>query len=231
MPLVQSISGLMSGGSEGAIGGEQALMGLLLAFVLGQLAAWIYVYTHSGLSYSRTFVQSIILLCIIISLGMMVIGNQIVIAFGLMGALAVIRFRNILKDTRDTTFVFFALVVGMATGTGSHVLAIVGTAAFALVLLYLHWTSFGSLHTGDGFLRFNLQSGGATRNAFQKILDRHCRSTHLVSQRFQESGEGEIAYRLTMRNPLHADALVEELKGLAGISHVTFVLHEEQAEV
>jgi uncharacterized membrane protein YhiD involved in acid resistance len=162
---------------------------------------------------------------------MMVIGNQIVIAFGLMGALAVIRFRNILKDTRDTTFVFFALVVGMATGTGSHVLALVGTAMFCAVLLYLHWASFGSLHTGDGFLRFHLEPGTVAPGTFQDVLFRHCRTTQLVSQRFQEQGLGEIAYRLTMRNPTQADQLVEELRALKGISHVTFVLHEEQAEL
>ena len=229
MEAITGIFANLGGGNH--IPAEQALMGLLLAFVLGQLAAWVYMYTHAGLSYSRTFVQSIILLCIIISLAMMVIGNQIVIAFGLMGALAVIRFRNILKDTRDTTFVFFALVVGMATGTGSYELALVGTATFCAALLYLHWASFGSLHTGDGFLRFHLEPGTTSAEAFQELLQRHCRTTHLVSQRFQESGLGEIAYRLTMRNPAQAGQLVDQLRTLEGVSHITFVLHEEQAEI
>jgi uncharacterized membrane protein YhiD involved in acid resistance len=210
---------------------EKAAMGLLLAFVLGQMAAWVYIYTHAGLSYSRTFVQSIVLLTMIVALAMMVIGSNIVVAFGLIGALSVIRFRNILKDTRDTAFIFFSLVVGMASGTGSYPLAIFGTVIFCLVLLYLHWSYFGSRHTGDGFVRFQIEAKQVGRDALHSVLTRYCRSTHLVSQRFQESGMGEIAYRLTMRDPARAGQLVDELQHLAGVSHVSFVLHEEQAEV
>ena len=106
---------------------DEAVIGLIMAFVLGQVAAWLYVYTHVGLSYSRAFVQSIIILTVVLCMGMMVIGNNIAIAFGLIGALAVIRFRNILKDTRDTAFIFFTLIVGLATGTGRYRLAILGT--------------------------------------------------------------------------------------------------------
>lgn len=210
---------------------QRALAGLLLAFVCGQLAAWMYIYTHWGLSYSRTFVQSIILLTVIVSLAMMVIGNNIAIAFGLVGALAVIRFRNILKDTRDTAFIFFALVVGMAAGTSNYPLAIMGTGVFCMVLLYLHWAHFGSRYTGDGFVRFHLELGKTGREILQVVLDRYCRASHLVSQRFEESGQGELAFQLTMRDPARADAFVEELKGLDGVSNVTFVLHEEHAEV
>jgi uncharacterized membrane protein YhiD involved in acid resistance len=230
---MELLNQLSSSGQLGASGLalEQAILGLLLAFVLGQLAAWIYMYTHAGLSYSRAFVQSIILLTIIICLGMMVIGNNIVIAFGLIGALAVVRFRNILKDTRDMAFVFFALVVGMATGTGSHHLAVLGTALFCLVLLYLHWAQFGSLRTGDGFVRFQMDASTVDPETIQAILHRYCRSANLVSQRFHDEGYGETSYRLIMRDPERADNMVEALRQTPGLSNITFVLQEEQAEV
>lgn len=220
------------GASEpGVFGLERAIFSLLMAFVCAQLAAWAYVYTHAGLSYSRAFVQSIILLTIIVSLAMMVIGNNIVIAFGLIGALSVIRFRNILKDTRDTAFIFFALIIGMATGTGSYSLALLGTGVFCALLLYLHWSQFGSRHTGDGFVRFHVEEGTQPRGAIQQLLERYCHSTHLVSQRFQEAGQGELSYRLVMRDPARADRLIEEMNALEGISHAVFVLQEDQSEV
>lgn len=228
---MDTVAQMAAASAPGQLPLEQALLGLLLAFILGQVAAWAYMYTHTGLSYSSAFVQSIILLTVLISLAMMVIGSNIVIAFGLIGALAVIRFRNILKDTRDTAFIFFALVIGMATGTGSAHLAILGTAVFCLLLFYLRWTHFGNLSLGDGFVRIHLDTARCRREAAQSILDRYCRSTHLVSQRFQESGQGELAYRLIMRDPDRADDMVGELKHVAGITHVTFVLHEEQAQV
>ena len=228
---MDTLSSMIAGNAPTQIALDQALLGLLLAFILGQVAAWTYMYTHTGLSYSSAFVQSIVLLTVLISMSMMVIGSNIVIAFGLIGALAVIRFRNILKDTRDTAFIFFALVVGMATGTGSIHLALLGTVVFCLLLLYLHWTGFGQMNMGDGFVRIHLDSNECRRDSAQKVLERYCRTIHLVSQRFQESGHGELSFRLIMRDPDRADDMVGELKGVQGISHVTFVLHEEQAQV
>jgi len=228
---METVSRILASSAPAQFGLEQAILGLLMAFILGQVAAWAYMYTHTGLSYSSAFVQSIVLLTVLISLAMMVIGSNIVIAFGLIGALAVIRFRNILKDTRDTAFIFYSLVVGMATGTGNIQLGVLGAVTFCLLLVYLHWTHFGHLNLGDGFVRIHLDSAQCKRANAQDILDRYCRSTHLVSQRFQESGHGELAYRLIMRDPDRADDMVGELKAVPGISHVTFVLHEEQAQV
>lgn len=210
---------------------DGALIGLGLAFVIGQTSAWLYIYTHVGLSYSRAFVQSIVILTVVLSMGMMVIGNNIAIAFGLIGALAVIRFRNILKDTRDTAFIFFTLIVGLATGTGRYSLAIIGAAVFCTVVLYLHWTQLGSRDTSDGFIRFRFDLRRMAPDTIQEALLRYCRTTTLVSQRFPESGDGEVAYRLVMRNPRRAEEFVDYIRGLSGVSQVSFVLHEEQTEV
>lgn len=210
---------------------EEAAVALLFTFVLAQIGAWVYIYTHHGLSYSRSFVQSLILLSVILTTGVMVIGSNIAIAFGLVGALSVIRFRNILKDTRDTAFVFFALIISMACGTRNYPLAIVGTAAFCFLTLYLYWSEFGARNIGDGYLRFQWDARRVAREAWQPLLIRHCSSSKLVAQRFQEGGVGEASYRLSMRNPLLADQLVEELHSLDGISNVTFVLQEEETEI
>jgi len=63
------------------------------------------------------------------------------------------------------------------------------------------------------------------------LLHRYCRQAQLMSQRFQDNGFGEIAYRLVLRDPSRSDELVEQLESLSGVSKITFVLHEEQAEV
>ena len=106
---------------------ENVLLSLVLAFVLGQILAWVYYFTHSGLSYSRTFVQSLVLITVVVAIIMAVIGNNIITAFGLMGALAIIRFRNVVKDTRDIVFIFCAQEVGMAAGSQRSYIAILGT--------------------------------------------------------------------------------------------------------
>ncbi len=231
MDLVNQINTMGDLAFQGGFNPILGLVSLLLAFVLGQVSAWTYVYTHQGLSYSRAFVQSIILLTMIVTMAMMVVGSNIVIAFGLIGAMSVIRFRNILKDTRDTAFIFFALITGMACGTTHYSLAILSSVVMLMVLLYLHLTSFGSRHTCDGFLRFNIQPGDNIMQTVHQILDCYCRTTHLVSQRYQETGYGEVAFRLIMRDPRMGEKMVEEMQGIEQVSNVTFVLHEEQAEV
>ncbi|MCC5877082.1 MAG: DUF4956 domain-containing protein [Candidatus Sumerlaeia bacterium] len=200
-----------------------------MAFIQGQLVAWIYVYTHSGLSYSRAFVQSIILITMIVCMAMIVIGNNLIVAVGLIGALAVIRFRNILKDTRDTSFIFLALIMGMACGTGNFTYSIIGTLIIGTTLMYLHLTAFGSKHMSDGFIRFQVTSG--VPENLRLLFDRHCRSARLVSQRLGDEGQGEIAYRLVLRDPARTADLINEMQGLGGVANVTFVLQEEQGEL
>lgn len=214
-----------------SIGVDQAMLSILLAFILGQCVAWVYVFTHSGLSYSRGMVQSLVALTVILCVGMMVIGYSLAIAFGLIGALSVIRFRNILKDTRDTSFIFAVLIVGMACGTSNYSLAILGGISFCLVMLYLYWTNFGARDTGDGFIRMHLDAGDSPRNGVRLILDRYCLRTQLVSQRFEESGVGEFAFRLSLRDTGRAADFVGELRQLDGVSNVAFALQEDEAEI
>ena len=79
-------------------------LGLLLAFAMGHIIAWVYMITHSGLSYSRTFVNALVLMPTIVAIVMGVLSNNLITAFGMMAVFAIVRFRNILRDTLDTTY-------------------------------------------------------------------------------------------------------------------------------
>ncbi len=218
--------------SAGGPGLETALLSLVLAFVLGQFMAWVYLYTHSGLSYSQSFSQALVLLTTIVCLVMMVIGNNIYTAFGLFGALAIIRFRNVLKDTRDTAFIFCCLVVGIGTGTGRHLLSILGAVVIAVIMIYLHGTSFGARQRFDSYLRFLLDEATGSLQGLQPIMRRYCKSSRLVSRRVAAAeGLGEVSFRLTLRDPMKAGEMVADLKEAPGVSDVSLVVQEEQAEV
>src|SRR6187402_3191748 len=99
-------------------------LGLLLAFAMGHIMAWVYMITHSGLSYSRSFVNALVILPTIVAVVMNVLSNNLVTAFGMMAVFAIVRFRNILRDTLDTTYVLTVIVLGMATGTQKFASAI-----------------------------------------------------------------------------------------------------------
>jgi uncharacterized membrane protein YhiD involved in acid resistance len=204
-------------------------LSLLLAFVLGQLVAWMYSFTHAGLSYSRSFTQSLVLMTMLVALVMFVIGNSIIAAFGLLGALAIIRFRNVLKDTRDTVFVFLSLVIGMACGTQRYLTAVFGTAIILLVAVYLWWTGFGTFGRFDGYL--SLRTGGGAGGEFLDVLRRFCRSTKQISKH-QAPGEGtEYVFQVGLRNRAGSNELLEALNRVDGVENVSLVLRDELAEV
>ena len=211
---------------------ESVLLSLLLAFVLGQLLAWIYFFTHSGLSYSRSFVQSLVLIAIIVSLVMAVIGNSIITAFGLMGALAIVRFRNVIKDTRDVVFLFGSLVIGMATGSQRYAIAIIGTFAIGLVVLYLQFTGFGSRHACNAFLRFTLTGPIGPEHPVPGILKRFCSQFSLISmQNNSVIDAAEHAYQLMIRDCSRNEEMLSQLGRLTGISDISLTMQEELLEV
>ena len=211
---------------------QVAILALLLAFVLGQVIAWTYIWTHSGLSYSRSFTQSLVLMTLVVSLVMFVIGNNIITAFGLLGALALIRFRNVLKDTRDTVFVFMSLVVGMAVGSQRFLIAILGTLAMLVVVLYLSATSFGTLGRYDGYLTLRLGSPGGSGSDFREQLQRFCRTIKQVSTRQTGDEAGaEFIYQVGLRDRERTSELLAELQRIEGVQHVSLVMRSELSEV
>ena len=208
------------------------LVPLILAFILGQIIAWVYYFTHSGLSYSRSFVQSLILITVVIAMVMTVIGNNIITAVGLMGALAIIRFRNIIKDTRDIAFIFCALVVGMAAGSHRYITAIAGTMVLCLIIIYLHITEFGAHQPHNGFLRFSLKGRIGPKHPIVAILKRFCGNFTLISvQDTGFAGAAEYAYQLMIRDLNKNEQFISELEKVDGIDSINMVMQERLLEV
>ena len=211
---------------------QNVMLSLLVSFVLGQLLAWVYYATHSGLSYSRSFVQSLILIAVVVSMVMTVIGNSIVTAFGLMGALALVRFRNVIKDTRDVVFVFCSLVIGMAAGSQRYSVAVVGTLVLCLIVFYLHITTFGSQSCHNAFLRFRLKEPLSPGHPVPALLRRFCGGVALLSaQEGEVSGSSEYAYQLTLRDSGKNEDMLCELGRISGVTDVSLTMQEELLEV
>lgn len=199
---------------------------LLLAFVLGQVVAWLYISTHRGLSYSRNMVHSIVLLSMIVTAVMLVVGDSVARAFGLVGALAIIRFRTVVRDARDTTFVFLALAVGIAIGAQHYAVAVLGALMIGLVANHLHYTGFGQRHSDTGVLR--VRSTG-TASAIEETVGAWCRTHELLSLKETTSGESEYSFEIRLYHPGEREDLVAAVKNVPGTSNVSIAI-EERAE-
>jgi hypothetical protein len=207
-------------------------LGLLLAFAAGHVIAWVYMYTHSGLSYSRSFVNSLIVMPTITTLVMNVLSYNLITAFGMMAVFAIVRFRNILRDTLDTTYILTVLVIGMACGTQKYTTAVIGCLACALGMLYLWLTMFGSRHRYDVIVNLHWARAMSEMTDLEAVLKRHSRKQHCASQRSHEGYEGtDISYRLLLRDSRRVEDLLTELRATQGVSRVTSIQAEEESEV
>src|SRR5206468_8540891 len=162
------------------------LLALLLAFLAGHTISWIYMVTHSGLSYSRSYVSTLIVLPVVVALVMMVLSNNVVLALGLMAIFAMVRFRTILRDSLDTAYVLAVVVIGLACGTQKFATAVIGCIFTALIMLYFWYTSFGTRHRYDIIVNLHWSRTLAELDPLRHLLQRHSRKARCATQRSNE---------------------------------------------
>ena len=132
----------------------EIVFNIFLAGVLGFVISFLYRITHRGLSYSQSFTLTILFVTVIVAVVMMVIGGSLARAFALVGALSIIRFRTVIKDTKDTAFVFLALAIGMAAGTSNYFTALMATLMIGALILIVNHFNYGVLYKSDFVIRF-----------------------------------------------------------------------------
>lgn len=116
---------------------EQILMNIAAAAVLGFFIFISYYISHRGTIYSKKFNASLVILTVLTGTVMTVIGNNIALSLGMVGALSIVRFRTAIKDTRDTVYIFWTIIVGICCGVGDYLVAGIGSAVTFFVILVL----------------------------------------------------------------------------------------------
>jgi Domain of unknown function (DUF4956) len=207
-------------------------LGILMSFLCGHVVAWVYMACHTGLSYSRSFVTSLVALCLVVAVVMLVMANNVFVALGLMAVFAVVRFRNMLRDTLDTTYILATICLGMACGTRKFGTAVVGAAAFAVLMLYLRWSHFGARHRYDLILNLHWSRPPGDLPDLSTFLERHARDAKLASRRGDAGGGGvDLSFRLLLRDPGRSQLLLEELAAFPGASRITGIQAEDESEM
>lgn len=132
---------------SGSLDPQAILLRLAMAVVIGAFIFLSYRLSHEGSIYSRKFNVSLVAMTVITTTVMVVIGNNIALSLGMVGALSIVRFRTAIKDSRDTIYIFWTIVVGICCGAGDFWVAGVGSAFTFLVLLL-----FGRVKNDDRLL-------------------------------------------------------------------------------
>lgn len=207
------------------------LVNMALAFVLGLAVALVYRRTHKSFNYSFSFVNTLILLPMITAIVMMVIGNNLARAFGLVGAMSIIRFRTVVKDTRDIAFVFLALATGMAAGTSYHLIAAVGSLSVLVVILLLYMGNFGSIRNREMLLRFSMTAETREKTPPVELFQQYLRKSTLLNMQTRQEGKVlELSYFVRLRSVDRAQEFTRALGAMEGVEEVSLIAMEESAE-
>lgn len=197
---------------SGTFSVTDVLLSLLLSFVLTSIVGVVYQKTHRHISYSQSFVQTLVLVGMVISVIMLVVGSNIARAFALVGALSVIRFRNAVKETRDVGFLFLAMAIGMTCGTRFYVLAIAATALICVVLLLMHRFDWFRADISRQVVKVQLPAE-ETAETIEQILAAHCSSFELISAESVRGGAlTEYSYTTQVRPKVAPNELVNALR-------------------
>jgi hypothetical protein len=204
---------------------------LIVAFLLGCGVAAVYRLTHRREDgYGPTFLTTLVLMAVLVSVATQVIGQNTARAFGLVGALAIVRFRTIVRDTRDTAFVVFAVVEGMAAGAGHLPIALAGFGMAAAAAVIMR----PKAGTADAYWELKVRVGigpGGSRPAevLRDVLDRHLEASQQVAAATGRQGAAvDLTYRVRLRPGTDPVAVVAELNRLEGVESV--VLNQPRSE-
>jgi len=205
---------------------------LLLTFAIGLLIGYVYMWTHEALSYSRSYVAAIVVLPMLVAAVMLAMANSLVVAFGLLGVFGVIRFRNVLKDTRDTVFILWGVMEGMSIGTERFSTALLAAIGLSAAFLCLRFVSFGVRQRYDAVLTLRATGDVPARLAVLKtILKRHACRLALASDRRSSKEGTDLSYHLLLRDPARSSELQSELTATEGLENISVYLHDDEAEI
>ncbi len=199
------------------------LIRLVVAMLLGGVVSFIYRRSRAAHEIVPSFSVTLVLLAILIAMVTQVIGDNVARAFSLVGALSIVRFRTVVRDTQDTAYVIFAVAVGMAVGASNPSVALGGIAVVSIAAFVMK-RSRGSVILPEDLpflLQVRVGLGHDINTLLGATLDQYLGERRLAS--VTTAGKGmalEVAYRTTLRTDEAAGDLVTALNRIEGVQSV-----------
>lgn len=207
---------------------QEIILNLVVALISGILISIFYRKSYNGPGYQASFVNSLIILVIITSIVIMVIGNNLARAFGLVGAMSIIRFRTAVKETQDIMYIFFSLAIGMAVGVGLHWLALFGSIFIGSITLVLSKSKFSTPIKSDLLLQFTFNSKNNGSEGYSKLIDKYCKKSKLINAKAVGTEDMlELSYYVGFKKKEDTTKFVQQLRKVDGIINVNLFYDEE----
>lgn len=227
------------------------LITVMSSFFLASLVAIVYQWTTPDIEKSNNFMQSMVLIAIVAAMVMQAIGDSLARGLGMLGALAIIRFRTKLDNPRNIAFIFAALANGIACGVYGFTIAFIGTLAFCIAAIILKISNLGTKDILIGSLKFDIPIAVDVQKEMDEILKKHCKNYKQISEKYSnlnkmksvKNAEGEIIdrvksetskehhYKILLKNKNQSNLLATTLDQLESISNIRLRFGESETRL
>ena len=220
--------------NSGNLTTEDIIVRIAVAAALGCAIYLSYWITHSGSIYSRKFNVTLLTLTVLTATVMTVIGNNVALSLGMVGALSIIRFRTSIKDSRDTAYIFWTIIVGICCGVGDYLVAGVGSAIVFLLLLF-----FGRVRSENRILLV-IRAQRDREEAIRRLLFGYFTSPPVIKAQNTTEATVEFIYEVSTKmldkarkaQKPQADgskpSLNDQLYALGGVRYVNLVVQSDE---
>lgn len=198
---------------------------IMSSIMLGLAISIAYIKTNRKNGYSANFPITLIMLPVIISIIILLVGNNIATAFSLAGAFSIIRFRSAPGDPKDIAYVFFTLAVGLTCGLGYIGYAVIFTIILCTLMFILNLTKFGVPKTKIVQLKIIVPEDLNYEEAFDEILNNYTNSWHIENIKTRDFGSlFELTYKINLKENANQKNFLDELRCRNGNLNITLTL-------
>ena len=196
---------------------QTVLLVLLVAFLVSLIIYLTYKNTYTGVLYNPRFNVSLIMITMITTMVMVVIGSNISVSLGMVGALSIIRFRTAVKDPRDTAFIFWCVVSGLACGTQNYTIVIVGSVFICLILFL-----FKKFITKNNKYVLIIKGKSFDLKEVEKTLDKKLKD-YICKGKYISVNGMEIIYDVKIKDSKISEDIIVSLSKVSGVNTINIV--------
>lgn len=202
-----------------------ALIVIFASIFLGIITSCVYMYTNAKRGYNQGFLTTLIMLPVIISIIILLVGNNVARAFSLAGAFSIIRFRSAPGDPKDIAYIFFTLAVGLTCGMGYIGYAFVFTIILSALILMLELVKFGAPKGKTMQLKITVPEDLNYEGVFEEVLSEFAISYDLERVRTRDFGSlFELYYRVQLKPEANQKSFLDELRCRNGNLNISLTM-------
>ena len=206
---------------------EQIAANIIVSGILGFLIFISYMISHRGTIYSKKFNVSLVVLTVLTSMVMTVIGNNVALSLGMVGALSIVRFRTAIKDSRDTVYIFWTIIVGICCGVGDFIVAGIGSGFVFIILLIL-----GAIKNNNRTLVI-IRGARTKETQIQAVMYKFFGDKAVLRVKNSTDTSIEFIYEITQKLLMQAErknniAINDEIYKIGNIEYVNTVMQNDE---